>query len=525
MNHARPITERPASYRPVTITEGLRTSARNNPEKLALTEEGRQLTFSSLIQRINRVSNAGLGLGLVPGDHVALMCANCIEFVEVTCGMSEIGVAPAMINARSTAHEASYICNDSGAKILFVHIDYQDAAFAADLDTVERIVVIDPGNDNSDYEKLLAAASSDQTVVPLEEWDVFSMPYTSGTTGHPKGVLLSHRSRVNHMLFTMAANYGCYTPTARPLATSPFHNGAGFINALAGPFFGGTTHILPKYDPEVMLRALQERHITSMFMVPTHFHALFNLGADTLSKYDKSALKVIHSNAAPLPQATKIKIVDYFGDGILFESYGSTEAGGCTFLRPEDQLRKDSCVGQPGPGVWLEIRDDKGKELPVGDVGEVWVKNAWLFNGYWNKPEATAEALVDGWCSVGDLGRLDDEGHLYLVDRKKNVIISGGQNIFPREIEEVLHHHPAVGDVAVVGKKDDYWGEAVTAFVVLREGQTITADELKERCAHELARYKLPKEFHFIDVLPRNATGKILHRELRDAVNRGDYDT
>jgi len=519
------IANRPASYRAVTISEGLRTSARRTPNKLALTEEGRQLTHGQLIRRINRVSNAGLGFGLKPGDHVALMCTNCIEFVEVTCGMSEIGVAPAMINARSTAHEASYICNDAGAKILFVHADNQEAAFAADLQTVERIVVIDPGNDNSDYEKLLAAASSDQSSIALEEWDVFSIPYTSGTTGNPKGVLLSHRSRVNHMLFTMAANYGCYTPEARPLATSPFHNGAGFINALAGPFFGGTTHILPKYEPELMLRALQERNITSMFMVPTHFHAMFNLGQDTLYKYDKSSLQVIHSNAAPLPQATKEKIVDFFGEGILFESYGSTEAGGCTFLRPEDQLRKMSCVGQPGPSVWLEIRNDQGDVLGNDEVGEVWIKNAWLFNGYWNNPEATAEGLVDGWCTVGDLGKTDDEGYLYLVDRKKNVIISGGQNIFPREIEEVLHHHPAVGEVAVVGKKDDYWGESVTAFIVLRAGQAAGADELKERCARELARYKLPKEFHFVEALPKNATGKTLHRELRDRLNKGEFDT
>ena len=503
----------------------MRTSARRTPNKLALTEAGRELTHGQLIGRINRVSNAGLGLGLRPGDRVGLMCANCIEFVEVTCGMSEIGVAPAMINAKSTAHEASYICNDSGARILFVHVDYQDAAFAADLQSVERIVVIDPGNDNSDYEKLLAAASSTQSSVALEEWDVFSIPYTSGTTGNPKGVLLSHRSRVNHMLFTMAANYGCYTPEARPLATSPFHNGAGFINALAGPFFGGTTHILPKFEPELMLRALEERRITSMFMVPTHFHAMFNLGRDVLDRFDKSSLDVIHSNAAPLPQATKEKIVDFFGEGILFETYGSTECGGCTFLRPEDQLRKISCVGQPGPSVWLEIRNEQGDVLAPGEVGEVWIKNAWLFNGYWNNPEATAESLVDGWCTVGDLGKTDDEGFLYLVDRKKNVIISGGQNIFPREIEEVLHHHPAVGEAAVVGKKDDYWGESVTAFVVLRPGQSATADELKERCAHVLARYKLPKEFHFVDALPKNATGKILHRDLRDSLNKGEFDT
>jgi long-chain acyl-CoA synthetase len=524
MNIATQFPQRPASYRAMTITEGLRTSARRQPDKLAFTEATREITHGQLINRINRVSNAGLGLGLNHGDHVALMCSNCFEYVEVICGMSEIGVAPALLNARSTAHETSYICNDARARILFVHKDFQDVAFAADLQTVERIVVIDPGNENSDYEKLLAAASSDQPNVHLEEWDVFSMPYTSGTTGHPKGVLLSHRARVNHMLFTMAANYGCYTPTARPLANSPFHTGAGFINALAGPFFGGTTHIPPKFDPEMMLRAIQERGITSMFMVPTHFHAMFNLGTETLNRYDKSALKVIHSNAAPLPQATKVKIIDFFGEGILYETYGSTECGGCTFLRPEDQLRKISCAGQPGPNVWLEIRSEEGEVLGTDQVGEVWIKNGWLFNGYWNKPEATAEALVDGWCTVGDLGKVDEEGYLYLVDRKKNVIISGGQNIFPREIEEVLHHHPAIAEVAVVGKKDDYWGESVTAFVVLRGGQSATADELKERCGKELARYKLPKEFYFVDALPKSSAGKVLHRELRDQLNRGEFD-
>ncbi len=524
MNVATSIPSRPTSYHPVTITEGLRTSARRNPNKLAFTEETREISHGQLISRINRVSNAALGLGLKHGDHVALMSPNCIEYPEIVCGMSEIGVAPALMNARSTAHEVSYMCNDAKAKILFVHKKYEDTAFAADLDTVERIVVIDPGNENSDYEKLLAGASATQTDVHLEEWDVFSMPYTSGTTGDPKGVMLSHRARVNHMLFTMAANYGCYTPAARPLANSPFHTGAGFINALAGPFFGGTTHITPRYDPEMMLRALEERQITSMFMVPTHFHAMFNLGEEILNRYDKSSLQVIHSNAAPLPQATKERIIDFFGEGILFESYGSTECGGCTFLRPEDQLRKISCVGQPGPGVWLEIRNEQGDPLGIGEVGEVWIKNGWLFNGYWNKPDATKEALVDGWCTVGDLGKVDEEGYLYLVDRKKNVIISGGQNIFPREIEEVLHHHQAVGEVAVVGKKDDYWGEAVTAFVVFRPGQSATEDELKERCAKELARYKLPKTFYFVEALPKSSAGKVLHRELRDALNRGEFD-
>lgn len=515
-------TPRPASYQPVTIAEGLRTAAAREPEKIAFSEEGRTITYAQLMQRINQVSNAVRdGLGLAAGEHTALMAPNCTEFIEITCGLAEAGTPPAMIGPRSTATELAYICNDSAAKVLFVHADAEEVARSTPLETVEHIIVIDRHQRARDnYEDLIARASSNRPEMALEEWDVFSIPYTSGTTGQPKGVLLSHRARVNHMLFGMAATYGCYTPDTHGLAMSPFHTGAGFANALAPAFFGGTCHILSRYEPEAMLRAVSDLGITSMFMVPTHFHAMFRLDEAVLRRYDTRSLKVIHSNAAALPQATKETIVDYFGEGILFESYGATETGNVTALRPEDQLRKLQCVGQPAPGVWLELRDDAGNAIPRGEVGEIWVRNAWLFNGYWNKPEQTADALRDGWCGVGDLGRLDEEGYLYLVDRKNNIINSGGYNIFPREIEEVLHHHPAVAEAAVVGKRDDYWGEAVTAFVVLRPGASVDEKELKEYCAQSLSRYKLPKEFHFREALPKNAAGKILHRELRDALSR-----
>lgn len=515
-------TPRPASYQPVTIAEGLRTAAAHDPDKVAFSEEGRTITYAQLMRRINQVSNAVRGgLGLAAGDHAALMAPNCLEFIEITCGLAEAGNPPAMIGPRSTATELAYICNDSGAKVLFVHADAEELARSTALETVERIIVIDRDQRaKGNYEDFIAGARADRPEVALEEWDVFSIPYTSGTTGEPKGVLLSHRSRVNHMLFGMAATYGCYTPDTHGLAMSPFHTGAGFANALAPAFFGGTCHILPKYEPETMLRAVSELGITSMFMVPTHFHAMFGIEEAALRRYDTRSLKVIHSNAAALPQATKERIVDYFGEGILFESYGATETGNVTALRPEDQLRKPQCVGHPAPGVWLELRNDSGDTVPQGEVGEIWVRNAWLFNGYWNKPAQTAETLRDGWCGVGDLGRQDDEGYLYLVDRKNNIINSGGYNIFPREIEEVLHHHPAVAEAAVVGKKDDYWGEAVTAFIVLRPGASADERELKEHCSRALSPYKLPKEFRFHEDLPKNAAGKILHRELRDALNR-----
>ncbi|MSO65533.1 MAG: hypothetical protein EXQ85_07040, partial [Alphaproteobacteria bacterium] len=245
------ISGRPSTYRPVTIADGLRTAAASVPNQVAFTEEGHSVTHGQLVARLNRVSNAVLGSGLKKGDRAALMSLNCTEFMEISCGLAEAGVAPALINPRSTPTELAYVCNDAGSRILFVHKEAEAVARAAHLPTVERIVVIDRhGRGKDSYETFIAAAKETRPTVELEEWDVFCIPYTSGTTGQPKGVMLSHRSRINHMLFGLAANYGCYTPDSRGLAMSPFFTGAGYINALAPAFFGGSTHILPKYEPE-----------------------------------------------------------------------------------------------------------------------------------------------------------------------------------------------------------------------------------------------------------------------------------
>lgn len=497
----------------VTIGYGLRSAAARRPEKIALTDElGRERSYRDFIGNVNRIANfVSADLKLGRGDHSALMSTNSIEFVEIAVGLGEACVPPAMINPNSAAPEVAYICNDSGAKVLFVEKKFEQIARAANLETVERIIVID-----DEIEGIYASASDAELGLDIQETDVFAIPYTSGTTGKPKGVLLSHRSRVMMMLFAQAGSYGVHNPDCRALAMSPFFNGGGFAAVLTPIFFGGTCHIFPRFMAEPMLKTIKARNITNMFMVPTQFHAMFNLGEEVLSKYDCSSLKVINSNAAPLPQATKEKIVAYFGPDVLYDAYGSTEFGSATALRPADQLRKLSCVGLPQPGCFIKLMSPEGKEVPTGEVGEIFVRSTWLFNGYWNLPEATNEAMRDGWITVGDLGRVDDEGYLYLVDRKKNVIISGGQNIFPREVEDVLHHHPAVHEVAVVGKPDDYWGEAVIAFVSLKRGEQTTAAELKAFCTEQLSGYKIPKEFNFRDELPKNATGKILHRALRD---------
>ena len=510
--------KRPLSYVSGKLSSGIRSSARRTPTKYALGMGARKFTYKELVQRVDRLGNAAYSnLGLSKDDHVALFSPNCIEFIEIVAGLADVGIATAMVPPTATPPEVSHICNDSQAKVLFCHESVEDVARASDLQTVQRIIVL-----GKDYEDWIMASSPKFQNVTLEEWDVFCIPYTSGTTGKPKGCLLSHRSRVL-AFYTMGIEFGCYSPDDRALALAPLFHGAGFAFAIAPIFFGGFCEILPKYEPEIVLTKINEMKLTNTFFVPTHFHQLFSLGSKTLGKYDTSSLNAIISNAAPLPQATKEKIVDYFGDGLLHETYGSTEGGFVTNLRPYDQLRKEQCVGLPYPVVEVSLRNDDGDEVNRGEVGEVFTRSPILFNGYWQNSKATKEALTDdGWCTVGDLGRHDDEGYLYLVDRKKDMIISGGVNVFPREIEEVLAKHPNVKECAVFGVQDDYWGESVKAVVVKSAGTELTKEELLTLCSTSLAKYKLPKKFVFIDSLPRNAGGKILKRELREMELRGD---
>ena len=504
----------PVTYRPVLIDTGVRASAARTPGKVALAMGERSRTYAQLVERLDRVASLAAGpLGLVKGDRAALMAPNCLEFIEIVLGVAGAGGVTALVNPKLTPPELTYLCNDSGARILFVHESLVELARKADLPLVERIVVI---GDGGDYESLVQAATPQRPPVQIDEWDLFALSYTAGTTGQPKGAMLSHRSR-SLTFYAMMVEFGCYSQDDRALATAPLYHGAGFAFALAPLAFGGFTEVgPPRYDPEWTLRTLRDLELTNVFFVPTHFNAMFALPAETLAEIRPRHLRTIISNAAPLPQATKEKIVAYFGEGLLHETYGSTEGSIVTNLRPPDQLRKVQCVGLPIPSTEVRLLDDAGQEVGPNEVGELFSRSPYLFNGYWGLPEATAESLRDGWFSAGDLATKDDEGFVYIVDRKKDMIISGGVNIYPREIEEALHHHPAVKEAACVGVKDEYWGEALVAYVVLRGDAALTQEELVAFCEERLARYKLPKSIHFIAELPRNAAGKVLRRELRD---------
>jgi len=500
----------PATYLPIAIADGIRTSAGARPDKVALAEGERTLTYRELVARIERVANATVAdLRLGRGERAAVLAPNCLEYIEVVCGLASAGLAVVTLNARSSAHEIELIVGDAGARVLIVHPALEAVAREAVLDSVERIIVI-----GEEYERWIAQAHDTPCGVALDEWDPFCMPYTSGTTGEPKGVVLSHRARVQ-TFFAMAVTFGCYSPEDRALGIAPLYHGAGFAFSAAPVFFGGFCEILPRFDPELVLRRLREGAMTNAFMVPSHFQSIFALDEDVRRRERPGHLRTLISNAAPLAQVTKEQIVAYFGDGLLHECYGSTEGGITTSIGPADQLRKEQCVGLPFPLTEVCLLDEEGAELrEPGVVGEVFSRSPYLFNGYWGKPELTAASMHDGWFSPGDLGRLDDEGFLYIVDRKNDKIISGGVNIFPREVEEALARHPAVRDAAVFGVPDEYWGEAVHATVVLAPGAQVSAEELIESCA-DLGRYKLPKQVDFAPALPRNSSGKLLRRELR----------
>ena len=501
---------RRGATRHMLISDGIRASAGRTPDKVAIRESGRELTYAHLVERIARVANLiHAGLGLRHGERAAVLSANCLEYLEIVCGMAEAGVAAATIGPAAAAPEIRFICEDSGARVMFVSAALEDAARAAAPPGIERFVVIGPA-----YEALLAEASSLPCPVEVSEEDVFSIPYTSGATGRPKGVQLAHRGRVLSA-YAMAAEHGCYTPNDRAVATTPMFHGAGFLMALTPVWFGGMVEILPRFDIASLMGTITRIQATSAYIVPAHFTALFALPESVRAQWDMRSMKAAISGTAPLPQSLKERIVGYLGEGKLFERYGTTETSIATSLAPRDQLRKIACVGLPYPATQIRVCDEAGQEVPRGDVGELWVSSPYRFSGYLNMPEATAAATRGDWFVTGDLARQDEEGYLYLVDRKNDMVISGGENIYPREVEEVLLAHPAVAECGVTGAPHPYWGEALTAFVVLRAGMPASAEELTAACRERLSRHKVPKEIRFVASLPRNSMGKVLRRELR----------
>jgi acyl-CoA synthetase (AMP-forming)/AMP-acid ligase II len=498
----------PPAFEAVTFGGALRAAAGRWTDKVAIRMGARTLRYSELVARAHALRNAALALGLGPGDRAAIVARNTPEYFEVAAGLPDAGVALATINARLAPAEHGAALEDCSARLVIA--DAATApALAGVLPTGAQLVVLGP-----DYEAFLAQAPVADALPAIAEWDVWTIPYTSGTTGRPKGVLLPHRSRMLLALIC-AAEFSCFGPDDSFLAITPLNHGGGLGLAAAALATGGTVELMDRFEPLAVLQRLHGGGISGLFMVPTHFQMIFALPEAERARFARPPLRAIISNAAPLPQALKTEIVPFFGEGVLHELYSSTETGLVCNLRPEFQLTRERCVGTPLPFTRVEIRRSDGSLCDVDEVGEIWARSPLLFNGYWQRPDETAAAIRDGWVSVGDLARRDSDGFIYIVDRAKDMIISGGVNIYPREVEEVLLHHPQVADVAVVGVDDVRWGEALHAFIVPRDADGPNAEGIAAFCAGRLASFKVPRQLTLVDELPRNSNGKVLKTELR----------
>lgn len=494
--------------------------AQRNPERVALVDAntGRSYTFGELEQRTNALADALRARGVRQGDRVALMALNSPHFLEVALATAKLGAIFVPINFRLTAPEVRYILDDAAPCVLFASTQVLETARrAADGSLVREVVEIAAADkraagDGADFEALVAAGGSQRELVRVLPDDVASIMYTSGTTGFPKGAMLTHG---NHLwnAFTHFAMTEGLMPRDVSLVSAPlFHIGAFGIYTLPLIYLGGTSVIMESFAPAAWLDAVEKYHPTLAFCVPAMWAAIAAAG---LQGRELGSLRYTISGGAPCPLVLIQQLREH---GMVFtEGFGLTEtAPVASALGADEVLAHAGSVGKPIAHVQYRIADEAGRDVPVGETGELLIRGPNVFVGYWQKPEATREALdEDGWFHSGDLARVDAQGYYYIVDRKKDMVISGGENVYPAEIEQVLYQRPEIAEVAVLGTPDDKWGEAVTAVVVLKAGQQLSADELVAWARERLAGFKSPRVIRFVDALPRTATGKILKRELR----------
>ena len=499
----------------LNIANGVREFSRALRSHVAVVDGAREITYAELGERSNRVATALLGAGLVPGDRVAVVLGNRLEYPEIAAGIAKAGMVIVPVNPRLTSDEMDFIVEHSESNAVIADVALADAIGPV----IERhrpklTLSIDGDELGVEYEKQLATARDSDPLVGVLETSPFMVAYTSGTTGRPKGVQISHRSR--SLTFMSAALDWGIGPGSRTIAVAPLYHGAGFAFAYASVFCGGRLAMLRKWDPEVALAMMEKEQATTVFLVPTHAQMMRSLGEEHVASLDLSALKTLYFNAAALKMPLKEWVLDAFPGVGLHECYGSTEAGVVTNLRPEDQLARPGSVGPPWFLTEVKLLDEDRNPVAPGEVGELYSRSPYLMNGYL-KDDAATEACTtpDGFITAGDLARADEDGYLSIVDRVKDMIITDGVNVYPREVEDVLLTHPAIEQVAVTGVPDDEWGEAVAAFVVLRRGAEVQAEDLSAHCRALLAGFKVPRVVRFEQSLPSSAAGKILKRELR----------
>ncbi len=477
-------------------------------------------TFAELNAMVNRLARAFTTLGATAGERLVWCGPNSLEVLVTIHAARKAALTAVPLSYRFNAEEMAYVIDNSDATIVVI-----DAEQAGELATVRdqlpkvREIIVFGGEVPSGcraWEGVLAAESADEPV--LEEADRStagaSMIYTSGTTGKPKGALrtTTHPETVFALLGQLRLQPGQEVH----LTTGPLYHSGPLAWASLSHTLGCPIVVLRRFDPSAWLRLVHEHRVTNTFSAPTQLKRIVNLPPGELARADVSSMRSLVANAAPVPYALKQEIIEKLGDGFLFEVYGSTELGVVTVLEPEDQLRKPGSCGRPYGDIAVKIVADDGTEAPTGEAGELFIRTGLAMDGYHRTDERLSETEGGEWKSVGDVAYVDDEGYVFICDRKKDMIISGGVNIYPAEIEAVIHAHDGVLDVAVFGIPDDEWGESVYAVVQPKPDVSLDLTELEAFVAERLAGYKRPRAYEMRDELPRTDAGKLLKRLLRD---------
>ncbi|HEM61673.1 MAG TPA: long-chain-fatty-acid--CoA ligase [Chloroflexi bacterium] len=503
-----------------TLKEVLNTNAKRYGDRTALVFEDTSYTFDQVNRRINSLVNALSDLGVQKGDRVGVLAYNCPQCLEVF-GLAKAGLICVPLNYRSVGRELTYLVNNSEINTLILGREFVDVvnSIRPQLEAVTNFICLDAQVEGMlNYEQLISSYPADEPPEEVAPEDPAALYYTSGTTGYPKGAIHTHRS----LLAEIAVHQESFCTDDVVLCVMPFFHVGGSAAHLFPAFTYGATSVIHRaFDETAVLEAIQEQRITYVGLVPAMIIRL--LEHPDLDRYDLSSLSTIMYVGAPMPVEALRKGLERFGP-VFSQIFGQTETLNVAVLRKADhklegserEVRRLKSAGKPFARDEMRIVDEKGRDVPLGEAGEILACSDRMMSGYWKMPEETVKTITDGWLHMGDVGMMDEDGYIYLVDRKKDMIISGGENIYSREVEEVLYTHPAVLEAAVVGVPDEKWGESVKAVVVLKEGASASEEEIVDFCKERLAGYKKPRSVDFRDILPKTGSGKIRKGEIRE---------
>ncbi len=496
----------------------LSTRAHLTPDRVALVElhTGQRYTYAELNARASRIANALRGLGVEQGDRVSILAQNSVVYSDLLFGLAKVGAIFTPLNWRLVARELAYIVNDAAPKVLIVGPEYTSvlAAMRPEIDVPHILSLEGAAIEGAPaYEDLLAAASeAEPPRPPLAAEDTLAILYTSGTTGRPKGALIPHRQVLWNCVNT-AVSWGLTETDVAPIFTPMFHAGGLFIFLTPLVYLGGRVVVARSFDTDATLRAIQDEGCTAVLGVPTLFQMWRN--SPIFPEVDLSRVRFFISGGAPCPPA----LIESWREakGVPFrQGYGLTEVGvNCFTMTDDEAARKIGSVGKPIFHSKMRLVDSDGQDVAVGEPGELWIWGPHVCTGYWRNPDATREALRDGWFRTGDIARMDADGCYTIIGRAKDMIISGGENVYAAEVETVFRQHAAVQDAALIGMPDEQWGEVGLMIVVLRPGRSVSEAALKQFCEGRLARYKIPKKIVFAEALPYSPYGKVVKADLR----------